>query len=511
MSVDSEGNFYTAEVDAGRVHHFIVSYHGDVGQITWLLVADVDRDGALDMVVSSDRGVFVMTGDGRGGQTGAIAFGGGTPRYGIALGYLNNDGALDLVVADGERRSWGTLSTTKITVALGRGDGSFEELATYEVGTGDGSSSDWNATVVLGDLNHDGFSDVMTGNGVVLAGSPDGRLGAPQRFGVFGRREAIIADVTADGLNDVIGFSQEHDFSHVIMSNTRRTPAQNRGPVGLNLPERAGRNYLAFFEFDDQYRIPAGPVYDPDLHALRYRWTTGDGRVVGTTAWLYPRLEPAVHQITLTVDDYRGLSVSDTMEYTITPHKEIVMHASEPGRINGSWQLVADGTAAGNTRAWNPNANAPKVTSPLADPRDHIELVFVADPTQEYKLWIRLKAEGDHWENDSVWVQFSGARDSAGNTIYGIGTPSALRVSLEECSGCGISGWGWEDDGWGSVNHNGVTLRFPAGGLQVIRLQPRDDGVSFDQIVLSAETYKTVRPGTAKNDTTRLGARGIPD
>src|SRR6185436_7380019 len=109
------------------------------------------------------------------------------------------------------------------------------------------------------------------------------------------------------------------------------------------------------------------------------------------------------------VDDYRGLSVSDTMEYTITPHKEIVMHAFDT-RIKGPWQIVTDTTAASNRRAWNPNANAPKVTSPLADPPNYIELTFIADPTQEYKLWIRLQAEADHWENDSVWVQFSGAR-----------------------------------------------------------------------------------------------------
>jgi hypothetical protein len=245
------------------------------------------------------------------------------------------------------------------------------------------------------------------------------------------------------------------------------------------------------------------------MHALRYRWRNGDGRLIGTSSWLYPRLEPATYRITLTVDDYRGLSVSDTMEYTITPHKEIVMHASN-ARLQGSWQLVTDSTAAGDTRAWNPNANAAKVTSPAADPADYVELTFIADPTQEYKLWIRLKAEADHWTNDSVWAQFSGARDSAGNT-YGIGTTSGLRVSLEECSGCGISGWGWEDDGWGAVNANGVTLRFPEGGRQRIRLQPREDGVSFDQIVLSAEQYRTARPGTAKNDTTKLAARGIPD
>jgi hypothetical protein len=81
-------------------------------------------------------------------------------------------------------------------------------------------------------------------------------------------------------------------------------------------------------------------------------------------------------------------------------------------------------------------------------------------------------------------------------------------VNLEECSGCGESGWGWEDDGWGAVNRNGVTLRFPEGGVQTIRIQTREDGVSIDQIVLSSEKYKTTRPGTAKNDTVKLGQIG---
>lgn len=508
VSPNNVGDNEAVEIYRGDgAGHFIVSHHRDVGRITWLLVDDVDRDGALDMIVSSDLGVSVMTGDGRGGQKGTVPFGSGTPRYGIALGDLNHDGALDLVVANGEHGSYGPRLTSRITVALGKGDGSFEELDTYDVGNPD--EYELNATVVLGDLNHDGFLDVMTGNGVVLPGSSNGRLGELQRFGAFSWHEAIITDVTGDGLNDVVGFATKLDFEPIIMRNTRRTPAENRAPVGVNLPERGERNYAAFFESDDQYRIPAGPVYDPDVHALRYRWTTGDGRVVGTYPYLYPNLGTGTHQVTLTIDDYRGKSVSDRMEYTITPHKEIVMHAFDP-RINGSWTLVADSTAASNTRAWNPNANAPKVTTPLAVPPNYIELVFIADPTQEYKLWIRLKAEGDHWENDSLYAQFSGASDGAGNT-YAIGTTSALRLNLEECSGCGISGWGWEDDGWGAVNKNGVTLRFPEGGFQRIRLQPREDGVSFDQIVLSAETYKTVRPGTAKNDTTRLGARGIPD
>ena len=50
----------------------------------------------------------------------------------------------------------------------------------------------------------------------------------------------------------------------------------------------------------------------------------------------------------------------------------------------------------------------------------------------------------------------------------------------------------------------GILIRFPAGGQQRIRLQTREDGLSIDQIVLSAEKYLTSRPGPAKNDTTIL-------
>jgi hypothetical protein len=107
-----------------------------------------------------------------------------------------------------------------------------------------------------------------------------------------------------------------------------------------------------------------------------------------------------------------------------------------------------------------------------------------------------------------VFVQFTGAKDAAGNPIYEIGTTSALAVNLEECSNCGVSGWGWEDDGWGAVNRNGTTLRFPEGGSQTIRIQTREDGVSIDQIVLSSEQYLAARPGKARNDTSILPHRG---
>ena len=40
------------------------------------------------------------------------------------------------------------------------------------------------------------------------------------------------------------------------------------------------------------------------------------------------------------------------------------------------------------------------------------------------------------------------------------------------------------------------------------RIQTREDGVSIDQIVLSSEKYRTARPGTAKDDNTKLQHSG---
>jgi len=102
-----------------------------------------------------------------------------------------------------------------------------------------------------------------------------------------------------------------------------------------------------------------------------------------------------------------------------------------------------------------------------------------------------------------VMVQFSGSLDTTGSAKYRIGTISAYDVNLEDCSGCGESGWGWQDNGYG-LNVMGPNVTFAQSGAQTIRVQIKEDGFSIDQIVLSAGTYLTTSPGALKNDTTIL-------
>jgi len=206
----------------------------------------------------------------------------------------------------------------------------------------------------------------------------------------------------------------------------------------------------------------------------------------------------------VTVVDGRGGRASDSMVLTVTPYTEIYMQTGDGAAVHGAWRTESDPSAASERLVRHPNANAAKLAAPLASPANFIELSFPADPSQTYKLWMRMKADGNSWSNDSVFVQFDGAVDANGTPAYQIGTASALDVNLEECSGCGVAGWGWEDDGWGAKDRNGTArLRFPDGHGR-IRIQTREDGVSIDQIVLSSERYVSVRPGTAKNDTVIL-------
>lgn len=116
---------------------------------------------------------------------------------------------------------------------------------------------------------------------------------------------------------------------------------------------------------------------------------------------------------------------------------------------------------------------------------------------------MRGKADSNNWANDSVFVQFDASVDANGAAMWRIGTTSAAEYNLEDCSGCGLSGWGWQDNGWG-VDALGPVVYFAADGPQTLRVQTREDGLAIDQVVLSPDAYLNSSPGSLKNDTTIL-------
>jgi hypothetical protein len=196
------------------------------------------------------------------------------------------------------------------------------------------------------------------------------------------------------------------------------------------------------------------------------------------------------------VDDDLARTTSEAATFEAT--SEVVMYAADVTRMAGDFQLVADESAAAGQRLWNPNRGVARPPVSI-DPVTFAEFTFFAEAGRPYQLWVRGRADLNHWSNDSLYVQFSGAVDASQRPVAAIGTTQALSVILEQAINAGVSGWGWTDTAYGAA---AAPIYFATTGRQTIRFQQREDGISIDQIVVSPEKYLTLSPGTAKNDGT---------
>jgi len=240
-------------------------------------------------------------------------------------------------------------------------------------------------------------------------------------------------------------------------------------------------------------------------------WIDGTLRAIDLAApyrftWNTSTETPGSHTLELRTVDLDGKRASTRMNVTVgaptSPAAgEIVIHAADITSVHGTWRKTVDSTAADGVRLWNPNLAAATAATSAA-PANYVDVVFDAVAGVPYHLWLRMTAEGNSWRNDSVHVQFSGAVDSGGRPLYAIGTTSAATVTLEEGISAGVHGWGWNDQVSGGV---AAPIVFGTSGPQTLRIQVREDGASFDQIVLSPGTYLNASPGTFKDDTTVVG------
>jgi hypothetical protein len=209
------------------------------------------------------------------------------------------------------------------------------------------------------------------------------------------------------------------------------------------------------------------------------------------------------------IDNHGGRTTSGSRAITVSATAvpgDVVLYAARAPVRKGAWTPVGDPGAAGGRRLYDATSS-PTITTPASSPVNYSELNFMALAGVPYRLWMRGRADDDYWENDSVWVQFSGSLNAAGSPAWRIGSTAGISLSIEECSACGLAGWGWHDNGWG-VGVRGNTIAFATSGVQTIRIQQRQDGISIDQIVLSPATYMYAAPGSTRNDTKILPEKG---
>lgn len=114
-------------------------------------LADLDRDGMLDLAAGHRSGVSVLTGGGDGTFGVPVTCVTGTSVRVVAPADVDADGVLDLVLV------LPSYSASAVSVLLGLGNGSFGQEDSYTVG---GNS----ISLALGDLNQDGRLDAAVAN-----------------------------------------------------------------------------------------------------------------------------------------------------------------------------------------------------------------------------------------------------------------------------------------------------------------------------------------------------------
>ena len=181
-----------------------------------LVVGDFNGDDIPDVAVDIDNGsslnpvayILALTGNGDGSLSASGLFPSGTGATAVALGDFNRDGALDLAISSAGCGNQHCYDAT-VSILIGNGDGSFRPAVSYQTSTPP-------YAMAVADLSNDGISDIVTvGHSYneftgfaqsfdVLVGMGDGTFAPAQSTPVsYFPTTLAVADFDRDGKYDL--------------------------------------------------------------------------------------------------------------------------------------------------------------------------------------------------------------------------------------------------------------------------------------------------------------------
>jgi hypothetical protein len=176
---------------------------GDRSQPHSIALGDFNNDGHLDIVVANygTNNVGVLLGRSNTVFDPMITYPTGTDSapYSVAIADFNNDHHLDIVVTNSE--------LDNVAILLGYGNGTFVIRATYSTGV-----LSLPYTVAIGDFNNDNISDIVianagTSNIFLLYGYGNGTFGNETSYPLgysYAPYSVAVTDLNGDGWMDIV-------------------------------------------------------------------------------------------------------------------------------------------------------------------------------------------------------------------------------------------------------------------------------------------------------------------
>ena len=171
---------------------------------------------------------------------------------------------------------------------------------------------------------------------------------------------------------------------------------------------------------------------------------------------------------------------------------DVIVYASElPRRALSEFSFWDDPASPGGKLVGTPNKGEDLDPPPENDP--HVTFQVSVRQGVPYRCWIHMKVGAPKGISTAnmFWVQFSDAVDEANGEVLRPRTRSYLTAT-----GPAREGWAWVGcDNQGDPSKS--LVRFGKSGEVTVRLQAGQEGVGFDQFLLSPERYLEQPPSEA--------------
>ncbi len=286
------------------------SYYATGGSYS-LAVADINRDGKLDLAIANWGGntVSILLGNGDGTFQPHVDYATDVQPISVALGDFNGDGKPDLATAN-------YISNT-VSILLGNGDGTFQPHVDYA--TGAGGLGGYTNSVATGDFNDDGRLDLATANLYantvsILLGNGDGTFQPHVDYatGVWANSVAT-ADFNGDGRLDLATANLSANTVSILLGNGDGTFQPHVDYATIGSPDS-----VAIADFNGDGRLDLAVSAQDGANSLSILLGNGDGTFQAHVDYSTDSGVLSVQTADLNGDGKLDLAVTKVLSYTLS-------------------------------------------------------------------------------------------------------------------------------------------------------------------------------------------------